>query len=268
MPKRSPIIFWLLLAATLCVDAVVVVWVMESGADAAEILGWSLAFSQLGITCVWAIVCQPRVGWKWLVPIGLALAVAGTAVFIERRITILSSAGIREIVETTSVLWLYVLITIGVLWLLKPTRVFKSYQATSTAPPWQFGLRHLILLMTLTPILLIAASVGGDYGDTLLDPYLLFCLGLSSLLLISAILVVQRPWHWVLKAGALSSCALAISVTSIIPNPFSNELMLVTIPFHLILALVYWPWLEVLRPASATNGANGNERASPQKPPA
>jgi hypothetical protein len=56
MPQRSPLIFWLLLAATISVDAVAFTWA-EAGhvhADHAFIAFEALMLSQIGVVCIWS----------------------------------------------------------------------------------------------------------------------------------------------------------------------------------------------------------------------
>ena len=161
MPRHSPVIFWLLLAATLCVDVVTSVWFSQSLVQpqsrplSSATLLIALAYAQVSLVCIRAVLRRSTNWIQWLMPFGAGIVVA-TIIIVE---------GIYEkpqrefpwavMLAYTSFMWVHVASLLFVLWLLKPTRLFARDVVAAGRSRWQFTIRHLLLLMTCLPILVI-----------------------------------------------------------------------------------------------------------------
>ncbi len=82
MRHRSPIIFWLLLAATLSVDAVAVCWFFYPSVSVARnVLLLALAFSQISVVSIASIFVECRASFLLCAPFVAALGAAALMSF-------------------------------------------------------------------------------------------------------------------------------------------------------------------------------------------
>src|SRR3972149_3188012 len=144
MPQRSPIICWLLLSATLAVDAVAIMWlsIAEEWSFAAY-LSAALVSSQLALVSLWGVFAARRALWGWIGAIAAVLAVTQPMV----RLAGLWFAGACGIYGG------YVAMLAAALWILKRTAYWRRLTG---APPvvWQYSLGHLLAVMTLVAVLI------------------------------------------------------------------------------------------------------------------
>src|SRR3954468_9417031 len=76
MLQRSPLIFWLLLAATICVDAVAFSWAEAASGDSFGSVAFeALMLSQISVVCIWSGLRSEKSMWTRFSPF-LAVVVA------------------------------------------------------------------------------------------------------------------------------------------------------------------------------------------------
>jgi hypothetical protein len=253
MPQRSPVIFWLLLAATLCVDAAIVTWMFAKGRveeSAPPFL--AMSFAQLGILCVWVVFVPKQVRFSWIAPLvaGIVIAVI-VAVSAD-----VDSPGERweGFIAFLVLTWTHVAIVLPILWLLKPTRIGVAYADPGTKPRWQFSVMHLLSAMTCIAVLsvLVRQSV---WMRRQMDVLATLPMANVSLLLL-VVVAVQIRRHWLLRLAASLAGALAVAAAvEWSQAEIANGLNFFV--YTLIQAIVLWAWLEIMRQRSELDMAAG-----------
>jgi hypothetical protein len=141
MPPAPPVVFWLLLAATLCVDAVATFWIFDSNfGEESATLFLALAYGELSALCAWAVFARERMGWRWLLPILGAVAAGLAAGAAEKRGRSFRS---EELLAFIGLFVPHVIAAFAVLWMLKSRR--RS---------WRFSIANLFVLMTVLAVLI------------------------------------------------------------------------------------------------------------------
>src|SRR3954469_7179703 len=145
-PRRT--FFWLLLAATLSIDAVVF---SRAGSTAPSIdasvglyytvICDALLASQLSIICIWSALHVEKILWLPM----LAAVLAATT------IAALSQGSFETLIATFQMYGSYYGLEAGLLlaglWLFRGSKYWRTRSGAGRA--WQFSLAHLFLLMTV-----------------------------------------------------------------------------------------------------------------------
>ena len=144
MKRPAPLILWLLLLATLSIDAVVIAWLVQSpNLQTAGNLFDALCFGQLSVACIWMVFGQRHVAWKALVGgLALLIAAAATARLFEFRLW-----------ETLALYVGYATLLVLLLWTIKQS-VLRPIPLATKTPVWQFSLGQLLVLMTVVGVLI------------------------------------------------------------------------------------------------------------------
>jgi hypothetical protein len=254
MPERSPIILWLLLAATTCVDAVAVVWMFDSGLDnATATLYLSLAFAQLSIVCVWAVLIHQRL-WAWIVPFAAGVVAALVMAAAEHATTPGDTRD--EYLAFTGLMSFHVAVILPMLWLIKPTRIGATLSELATRPRWQFSIIHLLILMTCLSILIGVFGRSEMLADEVIS---VVTFPIANAALLAAVLAVQRLiGHWLLRCAASLGTALFVGAAcELTQTAFADELN--ALVGNLIQAFVLWFWLEQLQSPIRCDGVEGDD---------
>jgi hypothetical protein len=249
MPQRSPVIFRFLLAATLCVDAAIAVWMLWKGLnESSAALFLAMSFGQSSILCAWVMFVPKQVRFSWLAPliagivIALIVAVSADGPPANER-----WEGFIAFVVLT---WTHVAIVLPILWILKPTRIGAAYANPDTKPRWQFSVMHLLIAMTCIAFLsvLIRQSI---WVRRQIDVLATLPMANVSLLLL-VVVAVQFKKHWLLRVAVSVAGALAVAAAV----EWSQAKIADGLNFYvyaLIQAIVLWAWLEIMRPHAATD---------------
>lgn len=247
MKERSPIICWLLLAATLCLDAVAAVWVLRGRGREIQTFFMALAYAQLSALCVWAVLLRTRSGSRWLMPFGAGLL---AALIIITSLDVSEPRAGRSVIEgvllLTGMFWLYAATLLMFLWALKPTRLFTGYMRSSDYRPWRFATKHLLLVMTGVPILIVALKSSSESYRA--SPWIAVWTVGSTILTVFLSSLVQAKWAWPLRLAASFGAAIAIGVVGNWLVQFLPRLSIDLSHFFMIQAVLIWSWLEVLYP--------------------
>jgi len=226
--QRSPVIFWLLLAATLAVDLVAVFWAYAATLDRTEALYFGLACSQLSLICIWTSFSSARRFWRWLAPFAFTLAVVVLTILLYER----GQAWLREPAIAFDMamaylgLWIaqIMLLLVG-LWLLRER--------------WQFSVMHLLAVMTVGGIAIVILRE----ADIIQEIWIPFALWLANnvLLAMLAVVIHKTAWKPVLRLAAVVSVAVAFGliITMFFGLGQSNATAI-----NIIQAIVLFVWLE------------------------
>ncbi len=142
MPQRSPVIVWLLFAATLCVDAVAWTAAKSPHGPYWELIYDALAAGQLGVVCIWSIL-RPRANVATRVAPWIAVIIASVAAtyFGET----------RNVWQIVPYYGLHVALLLMALWLLVRTRYWEH--RTGSAREWKYSVAQLLIVMTVVGLL-------------------------------------------------------------------------------------------------------------------
>jgi hypothetical protein len=253
MPRRSPIIFGLLFAATLAVDAVAICWwASDIASTTSTTLFLALWMSQINLACVWAVLSK-RQPW-WLRGCGLFAfvfvaaavpwAVLGmwfyylppwpshalpNAEFFRTLIGLFAAQAAASLI---------------LIWILQQVLTMRSSADGAAAQSWQFSLLQILAVMTVAAVLLAVLRS----ADNIVSQWLLF----ATLLAESSAMVVIVVWSYQLRRIAwpirLAGCigtAILLGITAY--GVLTKDGELYWIPMNLIHVGVLWIWLHLAR---------------------
>jgi hypothetical protein len=244
MPQQSRLIFWLLLAATLCVNCATTVWMFQMRLrDPTPTFFLALAYGQVNILCAWAVLFTPRISFRWVAPFA-AGALVGLLLAIGERTT--PSILTNEMLTYTGLIWAQIALTLPVLWPLKTMRPFVLHAEGKQQPRWQFGTKHLLTLMTCLAALLAVLGRSKELSNH--ASAITGLVIVNELLLLSTIVAVSKSnLHVLLRLAFSLAAALAIAIPcEWFQIALADDLDMFT--FNLIQAAIMWAWLEVLQP--------------------
>lgn len=227
MQQRSPIIFWLLLAATISLDLVVSSWIKLYGrTDHLELLILALVFGQLSVVCIWIVFSTWPAIYRCLVgaaavPLG-ALAIFGA----EPPLNYKESAALIAVHFAGS------LLALGLL------KLYMAYRSRVPAAA-QFSMKHLFALMT--GIALMAAVLGGSklFRESWFVPTML--VANNVLVGVVALAFWFSRWHWVVRVAATLAIAIFIGwCITFLREHLSGDLEVM----NCLQALIVLAWLD------------------------
>jgi hypothetical protein len=206
MGRSRSVIFWLLLAATICIDVAAFSGARSSSTAAyvgGDFLGAvicdALLASQLSVVCVWAALGTNRLLW---VPVVAAL-LAGvvTAVLFDSPSETFASSFHMYL----SVYGLEAATLLAGLWIIRGTHYWRQRTDRSA---WQFSVANLLLVMTAAAVLATTLRTG-PFTDEEKWTNLGFALSVIGMSLASTIWW-SLSWHWLLRFAATLGTALAL----------------------------------------------------------
>jgi hypothetical protein len=236
--------FWLLLAATIAIDAVAVYWLYaDAYRAAADTLFDALVVSQISLFCIWAILGARGRIWAPLVPFAAA---AVTVAAIE-------PLGLFRWTDAAAERGIHVAALLTLLWILKRTPWWQRGVSPAARENWQFSLSQLVVVMTVVAVL-IAFLRHADVTREIWSEILGAVIYGYILLPVAAVLI----WRWVPSATLrLLATFVAAGIFAVKPVVLKQDYWLSTLAFYLIQAPMLWLWLElgqiVTRPPAATD---------------
>jgi hypothetical protein len=226
MNNRSPVIFWLLMIATISVDLIALGLVGLLGrANEISSLVFGLAFSQLSAVSIWIVFAAPPGQRRWIIA-AAAVAIAALAIaFTETGSVVFGAAGI----SATHLVTLIVM-----LWVIRAAERRRRDSAES-----QFSVKNLLVLMTIVAV--VAALLGGVTGIQQRLAWIFHFLGNNVAVAVATFLLWSRKRHWVwrllavLVVSALFGWCLTLSRPDLSPE---------AIWMSCLQAVVVFVWLE------------------------
>src|SRR3954451_7742429 len=252
MQHRSPILFWLLLAATLCVDAVVLSW--QAAARLAPsshltVVFHALILGQLAVISVCCVMNPSPTPWTWAFPvIAAALAALATVLFTPLNEQFPSA---NMFASCFGYFAGYVAILMATLWLLKRSRFWTK--RTGVARSFQYRVIHVLALMTVCGVLSTLLRNNPLFESKSGWLSAVFIVDFVALALASVV-IYSLPIHWILRSALVTGIALlvaciAMSATYGLAPLWSASLGLNLLTlfgaYYLIQAVVLWIWLSL-----------------------
>jgi hypothetical protein len=249
MQQRSPLIFWLLLAATASVDAVAAVWAAGGQypvSEYATVVIHALVLGQLGVVClVFAMSAKPTFLTR------IAPWIAALVATLVIGLVIPPPADLRSVQVFSSYLGYYGLhcaLLLAALWVLQRTKFWS--RRTGEVRTWQFSLFHVLGLMTLVAVLTTLMRENLLFrGDKWLN--VLFA-GSFVTLAVASVIIWSSAWHWMLRlAGVLGiaigfgaiSGAIMLGESRMLNTDLATTFSVIFGTYYLVQALVLSVWL-------------------------
>jgi hypothetical protein len=244
MPPHSPILFWLLLPATLAVDAVAVMFLWDTKAsDLAYTLYWALTFGQLSVICVRIVLWRAKVGMTWLIAFLAGLPFALVLALISYWQDLVPPDEV--LVAVMGLIWTHVAAVLVTLWMLKPTRLSTRIANVAAQPPWQFAVRHLLIVTTCLALLAFMLSHNDPLHDAIADVASIVIANVA--LLIGVVIALRLGSPLPLRLALTLAIAIGIAIVSNrIGAAFATDMNLYAL--FVVQAIVIWAWLELYRP--------------------
>jgi hypothetical protein len=247
MPQRSPLIFWLLLAATISVDAVAFSWAEAGPRDNYGFIAFeALVLSQISIVCIWSGLNSEKSMWTRFSPLlAVVLASLVWGMFSETHFVGKVGEGWSRRVSVELVnQGLHASLLLAMLWLLKRTALWIR-RSDSTAE-WQFSIADLLVVMTVVAALGVGMRLTGVYDDLdWLGWAEIVFMGGSAVLAMSGVFIWSL-WRtpWVLRASGLIGVAIGLAAVKLLAEwRFPTEHAVGVAAHFLIQALVLMVWL-------------------------
>jgi hypothetical protein len=252
MPQCSPINFWLLLAATICVDAVLMA---STYAEAHGNIGSffvALVFGQLSALCVWASFASLQQFVRAIVPFAFSIA-AALWMGLARPRTV-PEISFEQLALAYCGLWLtHAAGLMSLIWALKQTAYGRRWSSPVDTGVWQFSIKHLLILMTTLAVLISILRSADLIHEAWM--FVVILIANNCGLALACLLVQGATWHVVVRLAAIAAVAL---LTAALFHAIGNWDDAFAV--NLIHAIVLFLWLEVggimpaRDPASAVAG--------------
>jgi hypothetical protein len=237
MTARSPIIYWLLLAATLAVSAVTVSGICAfkasskvPGAASSALYGaWMLGI--LTIASIWAVFSPRRRWWTNLVWLFAAVAVVALVVAWA------ADFGRSDIMAYCGS---YVTALTLLLWAVKNSWLWPD-RAQHLTHRWQFSVGHMLVLMTIVALLITSVRDSELVRNEQSRELLLVGVVTNVLLALGLVLIWAQPWHPVVRLAAMLALGGLVGwCAERATSPASTY----AVPSSLIEVLFVFAWLE------------------------
>jgi hypothetical protein len=237
MPQRSPQIFWLLLAATISVDAVA--FSLRTSETFPTSIYINLTFyalidSQLSVVCIWSAMSSRRILWT-LAVVATALATLLTAIvgdeprrFIDAFELHLAPYGLQAA------------LLLAALWLFQRTSYWR--RRSGIARELQYSVLHLLAAMTVVSVLATAMRGNPYYGDTKWLSIGFSCNNVA--LAVLCVFVWSLSRHWLLRLAAVLGFAVLLGAVIGLIADFGAIFSLAMCAHYLVQAIVLSAWLS------------------------
>lgn len=245
MKSHSKILFWLLVAATLAVDAVAIAWLVEDGPmSRAAYLFDALVTGQLAVVCIWGVFAARRM-WSSLLAIGIAVmtstALEVWAAWMSARESFGGYASLAAAL-------------VAALWILKQTPLWRKLAPRSPSG-WQFSVGQVLVVMTLVALLLASLRKSELVSDPDQWKFLAAVVICNVLLVLACVLssAWMRTWWLRLAFDCAVAILLGVCLTFAASAGWLGQLMTLhfnqeVIPntaYMVVISLVLFAWLEL-----------------------
>jgi hypothetical protein len=254
MQRQSPVIFWLLLIATICVDVVTFVGMrteLYSALFYTSLASSALILGQLSVACIWsALNCAPIV-WKLGVPVCAVVCAAWVNATFSNDPVQFQSTFVSFLAYSA----FHAALLIAALWLLQRTAFWRRTMSDSRA--WQFSVAHLLIAMTVVAVLAFASRYTPGLSEGVWI-YFLIIMPVPVLLAVMSVIIWSLPWNWLLRLAGIVGSALILAACSTLVADLNFAYF--TGVVLLVQGLVISAWLAWGRilPVKPTNDALGN----------
>jgi hypothetical protein len=262
MPQRLPLITWLLLAATLAVDFVVlnaVAFDRYRAAGYMVVTFHTLIVSQLSLVCIWsALKAEPSV-WTRLAPlfaVAITTTIAGSFMQLDE-----PHNGWGSFSAYLGYYGFHAVAVLAAMWFLQRTNYWQ--RRTGKSRTWQFSLFHVLTVTTVTAVLLALTRNNAFFSESRMWN-VAFAVSYVALA-VFCVVVWTFSWHWFFRLA----CALCVSLLLgiVAYGGFLEFGVLAVNPFNILHAhylieavvLSIWLGLGPILPLGSDAGETRNE---------
>jgi hypothetical protein len=244
MPERSPVIFWLLLGATLCVNGLVFIYMGQSSRRH-EIASFAILSSQVSLVCIWFALRS--VSWIWSATFVIAAVVAAATVF----------RGTEDFWIVSAYFGLQAVVALTFLWFFKRTTFWA--RRSGNRVKFEFSIAHLLLATTAVAILVTVLKASGLFE---FDAMRIIALLMGNILAtVASATIWSLSWHWFFRLAATYAAAILLGIAyHVTGDLFLSEFGMIN---FLTQAAVFSAWLGLGGVLPMQNSA-----AEPAAPPA
>jgi hypothetical protein len=260
MQYRSPIIFWLLLAATFSVDAVVGYWMAADRYSTAnlDVVFFALIMSQLSIVCIWSATKPAKTVASQIFPFATIAVASLLGAWLDT-----PSRFLNSLLENLIAFGIQAALLVAALWVLQRTRFWQ--RRTGIRRPWRYSLAHLLVIMTV-----VALLAGLFRASSILsrEPWSLVAIVVASVLLaVVSVFFWSLSWHGLLRIAAVIGSAMMIGLAVFLAylvetdlSGYASVMLFIYTTFFLIQGIVLSVWLGLgpILPVSSA-GANASQ---------
>jgi hypothetical protein len=252
MQHRSPIVSWLLLAATLCVDYLALTWQADQRFPSSGyivVAFHALILSQLSIVCIWSAISLKQTIWTRIAPLIAAAAAAIVTVIFTRLSTQFPNSS--AFASCLGYYGLHAVLLMASIWLLQRTNFWRKRTGSTRA--FQYSLVHVLIVMTVAAVLAALMRNNLFFGrasSTRLFNIVFVCSFVA--LAVASVVIWSLSWHWFLRmagvfgiAVLLGSFAVPVFLTSMRTSGLSRDVFGILGAYYLIQALVLSIWLGI-----------------------
>ncbi len=247
MPQRLPLIFWLLVAATISVDAVAFVWAEAVPDYAFGFIAFDvLVLSQISVVCIWSGLRLEKSMWTRFSPfLAIILASLVWGLFSERHFIGKVGEGWSRRVSLALVnQGFHAGLLLAMLWLLKRTAFWKRrYDPTAE---WRFSIADLLVVFTIVAVLGTGMRLSEVYDDLDWLGWAEVVLMSGSAVLAMSAVLIWSLWRtpWVLRASGVVGVAIGLTAVKLLAERrFPAEHAVVIAAHFLIQTPVLIVWL-------------------------
>ncbi len=210
MRKNSQIVLWLLLLATLCVDAVAAYWWFSANeSETAFALFFGLMFGNLSALCVWATHSHRASRFAWIVPFVVAFLIALPSGYLTDTGGFISTSAL--VLAYTGLFWIYVAALLALLWLWSQTQFAQPLDKSLAALPWQVSVMQLLIVTTVAAVILTVwtkSKLLQSGSDISWIPWDINNLAVAF----ATVVIFGRRWSLVSQTAAVAAVTLGCGV--------------------------------------------------------
>jgi hypothetical protein len=241
MPNRSRVTFWLLLLATLAVDAVMLDADRSNSNGTYSGVGLeALLLGQLSVVCIWsACFTSPSARSRVTPVLGVLLAALTHSLTTQYSV-------VPFFVFYLGYFGLHAVLVIASLWILQRTSYWRL--KTGSSQTWQFSLFHALSITTVVAVLTTFMRYSGFLDDGIGN--IAVTIGSVAIAVISVIIWrFSRKWIVALVGECCAVGLFGIATLAVYSRPaltrFDTDVLNIFLVLYLIQAIVISSWLAM-----------------------
>jgi hypothetical protein len=235
MQQRSPIIVWLLVAATICVNLVAYAWMRGTSIlSVGTIVYVALLWGQLSVICIWSALQSTFNIWSRIAPVAAVIACSSAFWLIED-----VTAKIKDILPYFG---LHAVILVAALWVLRRSAYWQRRSGVKTE--WRFSIAQLLVLMTVVAILATAMRHSSLLEESRVLEF--FLLSGSVALAVTSVIIWSRDIHWLLRLAGVLATAIGLGASFYLADEYMLKFAVSDFLTQAILLSAWLAWGQIL----------------------
>jgi hypothetical protein len=250
MPRQSPVFLWLLLAATIGVDAVVFARMRSEPYPALMYTSaafYALITGQLSVICIWSALRGTTIVWTVILPLVSAVCAALLNATFSNDPAIFG----EKFTLHAGYYGLHVAVLLSALWLLQRTAYWR--RRSGSVHVWQFSLTHVLIVMTVVALLVAVSRHGPLFSEN--SGLFVVTMLLLVALPVAAVVIWSLSSHWILRLAAVLGFAVLSAAVIWLMTGINNAFFFGANSLIQCVVLSAWlAWAPIL-PSQHTGGA-------------